>query len=400
MNTASLIEWVMNSPAKPSAWNSSSVWSLRCSRVISSTAPNGSSNRNTGGFSVSVRASEQRIRMPPGQRLRVVLLEAGQPDHLDRRLGQSLPLGLVDAAQLGQQLDVLADGAPRQQRGVLEHVAEVVAVDRDGARRSARSRPEAMRSSVDLPHPDGPTMVTNSSGPTSNDTSSMARVPSANVISMWSNAMPDALDGGARRRVPWHAVSSRSRCPGPIVASRGTRATGRPRVTAAAGVPGIASIHCASADLARPPRARGHRRGPAGDGGGRRRRAAHLVDGQRPRRAAGRPPAVPAAGPAVVRLRLAGQRDLRVRAGEQPADRPVAGARSRSSTPSSPSRTGSSTSTTASTSAASCGRRCRTSPPTRPSRARRRSPCRWSRTTSWPASSATAATSCCRSTTR
>ena len=65
MNTASLIEWVMNSPAKPSAWNSSSVWSLRCSRVISSTAPNGSSNRNTGGLSVSVRASEQRIRMPP-----------------------------------------------------------------------------------------------------------------------------------------------------------------------------------------------------------------------------------------------------------------------------------------------------------------------------------------------
>ena len=45
MNTASLIEWVMNSPAKPSSWKSCWVSSLRCSRVISSTAPNGSSNR-------------------------------------------------------------------------------------------------------------------------------------------------------------------------------------------------------------------------------------------------------------------------------------------------------------------------------------------------------------------
>ena len=59
----------------------------------------------------------------------------------------------------------------------------------------------------------------------------------------------------------------------------------------------------------------------------------------------------------------------------------------------------SSTATTASTSAAWCGRRCRTSRPTRRSRAPRRSPCRSSRTTSSPGSSATAATSCCRSTT-
>ena len=65
MNTASEIEWVMNSPAKPSASNSRSVSSLRCSRVISSTAPNGSSNSKIGGCSVSVRASEQRIRIPP-----------------------------------------------------------------------------------------------------------------------------------------------------------------------------------------------------------------------------------------------------------------------------------------------------------------------------------------------
>jgi hypothetical protein len=34
-------------------------------RVISSTAPNGSSKRKTGGLSVSVRANDARIRMPP-----------------------------------------------------------------------------------------------------------------------------------------------------------------------------------------------------------------------------------------------------------------------------------------------------------------------------------------------
>ena len=39
--------------------------SFRRSRVISSRAPNGSSKRNTSGSSVSERASEARIFMPP-----------------------------------------------------------------------------------------------------------------------------------------------------------------------------------------------------------------------------------------------------------------------------------------------------------------------------------------------
>ena len=65
MKTASLTEWVMNNAANRSERKSSSVWSLRCSRVISSTAPNGSSNSSTGGRIASVRASEQRIFMPP-----------------------------------------------------------------------------------------------------------------------------------------------------------------------------------------------------------------------------------------------------------------------------------------------------------------------------------------------
>ena len=66
---ASWIEWVMNSPANCCDTNGLSSSSLRRSRVISSRAPNGSSNRNTGGCRVSARASEARIFMPPDSRL-------------------------------------------------------------------------------------------------------------------------------------------------------------------------------------------------------------------------------------------------------------------------------------------------------------------------------------------
>jgi hypothetical protein len=65
LNTASLIEWVMNGPAKPPRRRSRCVSSLRFSRVISSTAPYGSSKRKTGGLRVSVWASDARIFMPP-----------------------------------------------------------------------------------------------------------------------------------------------------------------------------------------------------------------------------------------------------------------------------------------------------------------------------------------------
>ena len=44
-----------------------------------------------------------------------------------------------------------------------------------------------MRSNVDLPHPDGPTTVTNSPGETSKDTSSRAWVPSGKTIERFRN---------------------------------------------------------------------------------------------------------------------------------------------------------------------------------------------------------------------
>ena len=80
------------------------------------------------------------------QRAGVVLLEAGQADHLDRRPGQLGPLPSVHAAQLGQQLDVPPDRPPRQEGGVLEHVAEVAAVDVDAAgRRLEQARGDAQQ---------------------------------------------------------------------------------------------------------------------------------------------------------------------------------------------------------------------------------------------------------------
>src|SRR5215211_7119873 len=56
------------------------------------------------------------------------------------------------------------------------------------------SRPEAMRSTVDFPQPDGPTMVTKSPRRTSKDTSWSASVPSGKVIETPSKRRLSGLD--------------------------------------------------------------------------------------------------------------------------------------------------------------------------------------------------------------
>src|SRR5579859_7340274 len=62
---ASFTEWVTKRPAKRSRANSPSNSPLSRSRVISSSAPNGSSNKKMRGRMVSALASETRMRMPP-----------------------------------------------------------------------------------------------------------------------------------------------------------------------------------------------------------------------------------------------------------------------------------------------------------------------------------------------
>ena len=172
----------MNSAAKPLRWNRLSSSSLSRSRVISSSAPNGSSNRKTFGLHHQ-RAGQRAAHLHAArQLLRVLLLEAVEPDEGDVLGGATRSLRLVDALQLGEQLDVAS--AP----------CATAAASRPGTRsrrwpRSTRDeppvalvRPEAIRSSVLLPQPDGPTTVTNSPGRTSNVVSRRAWVPSGKTI--------------------------------------------------------------------------------------------------------------------------------------------------------------------------------------------------------------------------
>src|SRR5215213_8147220 len=56
------------------------------------------------------------------------------------------------------------------------------------------SRPEAMRSTVDFPQPDGPTIVTKSPRRTSKETSRSASVPSGKVIETPSKRRLSGLD--------------------------------------------------------------------------------------------------------------------------------------------------------------------------------------------------------------
>ena len=88
--------------------------------------------------------------------------------------------GLVLTPVAQGQRDVLDGGAPRQQRVALEDEADVGIDARDRlpnvstVPRSGFARPASRSSSVDLPHPDGPTTDTNSPCATSRSTSEMA----------------------------------------------------------------------------------------------------------------------------------------------------------------------------------------------------------------------------------
>ncbi|MEJ7720339.1 MAG: hypothetical protein WKF58_07740 [Ilumatobacteraceae bacterium] len=84
------------------------------------------------------------------------------------------------------------------------------------------SSPDAMRSSVDFPQPEGPTTVTNSPAPTENDASSIAFVPSGYVIPIASNVMPSFFAVGrsvvAVSRMPCVVLSMHAeRTPRPCV---------------------------------------------------------------------------------------------------------------------------------------------------------------------------------------
>nr|BFF22215.1 hypothetical protein GCM10025732_01800 [Glycomyces mayteni] len=62
-----------------------------------------------------------------------VLREVRQADPFDRVEGGGAALGLGDAGEFGGELDVAGDGAPGQERGLLEDVAEAAGADLDRA---------------------------------------------------------------------------------------------------------------------------------------------------------------------------------------------------------------------------------------------------------------------------
>ena len=119
--------------------------------------------------------------------LGVLRLEPGEPDELDRLGDPGLAHRLRHLAELGEERDVRAApcataGAWRPGRRSRASLRSTVTMPALG-----RSRPEATRSSVDLPHPLGPTIVTNSPGATLSDVGARARVPSGNVLATPSN---------------------------------------------------------------------------------------------------------------------------------------------------------------------------------------------------------------------
>ena len=144
-NTASEIEWVMNRAPNPLRWNSAGGSSLSRSRVISSRAPNGSSNRNIAG-SIS---SESGQRGASSSRRRAAW--GTRPEEPSRPTRRTLS-ATQRAARRGRgpaaRRTARRCGAPcaLQQRRILEHVAEAAPVDRHRpARRHVEARGDARR---------------------------------------------------------------------------------------------------------------------------------------------------------------------------------------------------------------------------------------------------------------
>ena len=143
-NTASGIECVTNTTVLPafSQIRSSSMFSR--SRVISSSAPNGSSISSSAGSNDSARAIETRCCMPPESCHGPARLEPVELDELEHLVDARAAPGAVPAEHLERQRDVPRDGAPVVEHGVLEDDPVVVVearlvralpVDDDGAAR-------------------------------------------------------------------------------------------------------------------------------------------------------------------------------------------------------------------------------------------------------------------------
>ena len=128
---------------------------LSSSRVSASSAANGSSIRSTDGSWTSARQSATRCCMPPDSSYGLRLSNPSSPASERSSSARTRSAPLVELQDLGRQQHVLDHVPPRQQRGALEHQADVaprcvdacaVHAHLAGARRQqARDDPEQRR---------------------------------------------------------------------------------------------------------------------------------------------------------------------------------------------------------------------------------------------------------------
>jgi hypothetical protein len=181
-NTDSNTEWVTKTTVRPLCRQSRRRSPFRRCRVISSRAANGSSISSSLGCTTRARASETRIFMPPdssrGQTrsnpLRPTLSRAATA-----RASRSLlvmPRSLSGRATLASAVahGIRVGSWKTKPRSVpaspLAHSIEPPV---------GRVRPAISRSSVDFPHPDGPSTLRNSPSSTSSETPERASTPLA-----------------------------------------------------------------------------------------------------------------------------------------------------------------------------------------------------------------------------
>ena len=219
------------------------------------------------------------------------------------------------------------DAQVRIERVVLEDEADA-ALSRGGSRRSARrpaaagprvarSSPATMRSSVDLPQPEGPSRPSTRPGSATNDTPDSARVPSANTFVSPSARRSPMRQPFTAPRVRPLAIRFSNASTSSTSGSGGQHDRGRElapgdlveRRAAHAGDPGRHRL----APVARHERQREHELVPAEDehqdrGGGERGRRQRQADAQR---GAAASPARPGAPPPRSRPGSAGSRASR-----------------------------------------------------------------------------------------
>ena len=139
--TASGIEWVTNTTVIPvRSQIRRTSWFIR-SRVISSSAPNGSSISRIDGWNDECPRDRHALLHAARQLVGVVAHEVAELDELEHLPRPLIATRLVPAHQLERQLDVVLDGPPVEQDRCLEDHPVVAIAARQGAQLAVHRRP-------------------------------------------------------------------------------------------------------------------------------------------------------------------------------------------------------------------------------------------------------------------